>query len=380
MILRLLSLLALTCGCLSAASAQDSLNFPVLGETIRHAPELDALLAKDTPLHVISSGFDWTEGPVWVREKDGPGYLLFSDIPPNSVYKWVEGQGAKLFLKPSGFTGPGDYGAEPGSNGLLINSQGLLISCEHGDRRLSVLTKDGGKRTLVDNYEGKRLNSPNDVVQHSNGDLLFTDPPYGLPNRWEDPRRELDFCGVYRLTPQGQLTLLTKEMTRPPGPTALLSHPTRRRCMLHNPIPMPRSGRRFPSTPMVRLARAASFTTRRSTSRMAGQVCQMDWPLIRRESFLARARAACISSRQQASYLGASAPENALQIARSVELTAPSFTLPPIPMCVASRPRPKGLASDQAMLRDYGASCSDPGPNSIAVAFGRLVRSRLTAS
>ncbi|MCA9089749.1 MAG: SMP-30/gluconolactonase/LRE family protein [Planctomycetaceae bacterium] len=217
MMLRLLSLLALTCGCLSVASAQDTLNFPVLGETIRHAPELDAVLAKDAPLQVISSGYVWTEGPVWVREKDGPGYLLFSDIPPNSVFKWVEGTGAELFLKPSGFTGPGDYGAEPGSNGLLIDAKGQLVSCEHGDRRLSVLTKDGGKRTLVDNYEGKRLNSPNDVVQHSCGDLLFTDPPYGLPNRWDDPRRELDFCGVYRLTPQGQLTLLTREMTRPNG-------------------------------------------------------------------------------------------------------------------------------------------------------------------
>ncbi|MCA9081632.1 MAG: SMP-30/gluconolactonase/LRE family protein, partial [Planctomycetaceae bacterium] len=106
---------------------------------------------------------------------------------------------------------------EPGCNGLLLDAQGQLVSCEHGDRRISVLTKDGGKRTLVDNYQGKRLNSPNDAVFKSNGDLYFTDPPYGLPNRWEDPRRELDFCGVYRLSANGELTLLTTEMTRPNG-------------------------------------------------------------------------------------------------------------------------------------------------------------------
>jgi gluconolactonase len=106
---------------------------------------------------------------------------------------------------------------EPGSNGLLLDPQGRLVSCEHGDRRISVLTENGGKRTLVDNYQGKRLNSPNDAVYKSNGDLYFTDPPYGLPNRWDDPRRELEFCGVYRLAKDGRLTLLTTEMTRPNG-------------------------------------------------------------------------------------------------------------------------------------------------------------------
>lgn len=199
------------------ASAQDTLNFPVLGERIELDPALDALIADDAKLEVISSGYDWTEGPVWVNEEDGPGYLLFSDIPPNSVFKWVEGEGASLFMKPSGYTGVADYGGEPGSNGLLLDAEGRLVMCEHGDRRLSVVTKEGGKRTLVDNYMGKRLNSPNDAVFKSNGDLYFTDPPYGLPNRYEDPRRELDFCGVYRLAKDGTLTLLTKEMTRPNG-------------------------------------------------------------------------------------------------------------------------------------------------------------------
>ncbi|MDA0814720.1 MAG: SMP-30/gluconolactonase/LRE family protein, partial [Verrucomicrobia bacterium] len=119
--------------------------------------------------------------------------------------------------EPSGYTGAGSYGGEPGCNGLLLDAKGQLVSCEHGDRRISVLTKDGGKRTLVDNFEGKRLNSPNDATFKSNGDLYFTDPPYGLPEQWDDPRRELDFCGVYRLSTDGKVTLLTEEMTRPNG-------------------------------------------------------------------------------------------------------------------------------------------------------------------
>ncbi|MEZ6052156.1 MAG: SMP-30/gluconolactonase/LRE family protein [Planctomycetaceae bacterium] len=198
--------------------AQDTLNFPVLGEVLRFDSSFDELISKDAELNVVASGFEWTEGPVWIPASGGePGYLLFSDIPRNSVFKWVEGQGASLYLKPSGYTGVADYGSEPGCNGLILDSKGQLVSCEHGDRRISVLTTGGGKRTLVDNYRGKRLNSPNDAVFHSNGDLYFTDPPYGLPNRYDDPRRELDFCGVYRLSSDGELTLLTDEMTRPNG-------------------------------------------------------------------------------------------------------------------------------------------------------------------
>ena len=200
-------------------SAQDTTNLPTIGEIIKLDPALDDLIEPGTKIEVLASGFDWTEGPVWIAEKKHPygGYLLFSDIPRNMVVRWDEGKGTKTFLKPSGYTGPGKYGNEPGCNGLLLDSQGRLVSCEHGDRRLSVLTKKGGKRTLVDNYKGKRLNSPNDAGYHPNGDLYFTDPPYGLPNRYDDPRRELDFCGVYRLSKDGELTLLTKEMTRPNG-------------------------------------------------------------------------------------------------------------------------------------------------------------------
>lgn len=197
--------------------AQDTLNFPTLGERIEHDSALEKLIAKDAQLEVLASGYAWTEGPVWVNGKGHSGYLLFSDIPNNSIFKWVEGEGPSLYMKPSGYTGVSDYGGEPGSNGLLLDAKGQLVMCEHGDRRMSVVTHHGGKRTLVDHYQGKRLNSPNDAVYHSNGDLYFTDPPYGLPNGWDDPRRELDFCGVFRLSEKGELTLLTKEMTRPNG-------------------------------------------------------------------------------------------------------------------------------------------------------------------
>ena len=195
-------------------TAQDTKNFPALGQIIRHDPRLDTLIPPGSRLDVLASGFDWSEGPVWLPKEKA---LLFSDIPRNSVMIWREGVGVSLWLKPSGFTGPGDYGKEPGSNGLALDPRGRVVFCEHGDRRVSVLTENGGKRTLVDNYDGKRLNSPNDAVYKSNGDLYFTDPPYGLPQNWDDPRRELDFCGVYRLSANGKLTLLTKDMSRPNG-------------------------------------------------------------------------------------------------------------------------------------------------------------------
>jgi len=200
--------------CWAAASSVCGAPPGTLGEIERLDAAFDQLVAPAAKIEVLGQGFTWTEGPVWIR--DG-GYLLFSDIPRNSVFKWKAGEGVSLFLNPAGYTGNTFYGREPGSNGLLVDSQGRLVLCEHGDRRIAVLTKEGGKQTLVDSYQGKRLNSPNDAVYKSNGDLYFTDPPYGLPKGFDDPRRELDFCGVYRLTPKGEVTLLTSAMSRPNG-------------------------------------------------------------------------------------------------------------------------------------------------------------------
>jgi gluconolactonase len=181
-------------------------------------PAFDKLVPKDAVLEKIADGFAWSEGPVWVKTGK---FLLFSDIPNNTVFKWKDGK-VTPFMKPSGYTrgrNPNvpDRSGEPGSNGLILDPDGLLVLCEHGDRRVSRVEKDGTKKTLADRYEGKRLNSPNDGVYHSNGDLYFTDPPYGLEKNWDDPARELDFCGVYRVSKSGKLTLLTKEMSRPNG-------------------------------------------------------------------------------------------------------------------------------------------------------------------
>ncbi|HEV8488010.1 MAG TPA: SMP-30/gluconolactonase/LRE family protein [Blastocatellia bacterium] len=182
---------------------------------VRLDPRFDKLVPPDAVVEKLADGFSWVEGPVWDRKS---GYLLFSDIPSNSIIKWQEGAGTSLFLKPSGYSGSAPFeGREPGSNGLTFDSSGRLVLCQHGDRRIARIEANGSTTTLVDRYEGKRLNSPNDLVFKSNGDLFFTDPPYGLPKTFEDPRRELDFCGVYRLTPAGKLSLLTAGIKAPNG-------------------------------------------------------------------------------------------------------------------------------------------------------------------
>jgi len=200
-------------------SAQNTTNFAQIGHVDRFDDALDALIDRDAVIEVLCGGFDWAEGPVWVPEPENKfgGYVLFSDIPPNAVMKWQEGTGVSLFMKPAGYTGVADYGREPGSNGLALDALGRLVSCEHGDRRISLLTHGGGKVTLADRWQGKRFNSPNDLAIHSNGDIYFTDPIYGLPQRENDPLREIDFCGVYRWQPDGTVTVQAKDISRPNG-------------------------------------------------------------------------------------------------------------------------------------------------------------------
>jgi gluconolactonase len=178
-------------------------------------PRFDSLVCADAKLEVLADGFSWLEGPVWHRKGK---YLLFSDIPANAIYRWDEECGVRLFLRPSGYTGREPFpGKEPGSNGLTLDAQGRLVLCEHGDRRITRLEPHGVKTTLVDRYHGRRLNSPNDLVFHSNGDLYFTDPPFGLPETFTDPTRELPFNGVYCLRQSGDLKLLLSERGAPNG-------------------------------------------------------------------------------------------------------------------------------------------------------------------
>lgn len=199
---------------MAAISAQT--NYPTLGKVVRIDPSLDKLISSDARIEVLSSGYQWTEGPVWV--KNG-GYLLFSDVPANTIYRWKEGdKSASPYLKPSGYTGMGRYSNEPGSNGLIINQKGELVACEHGDRRISAMPlKVGGKFSLADNFQEKRFNSPNDIVQHSSGSYYFTDPPYGLDKHENDPTRESDIFGVYRIGTDGKVSIATAELQRPNG-------------------------------------------------------------------------------------------------------------------------------------------------------------------
>jgi gluconolactonase len=194
-----------------ATAAEDK----TLGTIEKLDPALDPLLADGAKIELLAEKkFEWSEGPVWDRANKR---LLFSDIPRNMIWEWSQAGGLKEFLKPSGYTGSAPFtGKEPGCNGLAFNKAGELVLCQHGDRRVSKWV--GGKFvTLVDKFEGKRLNSPNDLAIKSNGDIYFTDPPYGLPKLMDDPAKELKFQGVYRLTEKGELTLLTKEVTRPNG-------------------------------------------------------------------------------------------------------------------------------------------------------------------
>jgi gluconolactonase len=184
---------------------------------VRLDPRFDKLMPKDAVVETIARGFIWTEGTAWNKEGK---FLVFSDIPHNVVHKWKDGK-VSVFVKPSGYTGKmprgGKPGDEPGSNGLRFDAEGRLCLCEHGDRRVTRIEKDGSKTVLADQYMGKKFNSPNDLVFKSNGDLYFTDPPYGLPKGADDPTREMDYCGVFLRKKDGKLILLTKDISRPNG-------------------------------------------------------------------------------------------------------------------------------------------------------------------
>lgn len=202
----------------AAASGGDNDNSPATGALERLDARFDTIMPQDAVLEKLTNGFLWAEGPVWMKPSSGKGYLLFSDIPNNSVLKWKDGEALQCFLKPSGYTGEKSRGGLMGANGLTTDAAGRLVLFQHGDRRIVRQEPDGRWTTLADRYEGKRFNSPNDGVFKSNGDLYFTDPIYGLLKGRDDPERGMDYCGVYRLSASdGSLTLLTKTLTLPNG-------------------------------------------------------------------------------------------------------------------------------------------------------------------
>ena len=190
-----------------------------VGHIERLDPALDELVSPDAKMEVIGEGYAWCEGPAWVRDGN---FLVFSDIPHNAIMRWDAKSGAKLYLKPAGYTGDDPRGGESGSNGLTTDRKGRLLLCQHGDRRIARLDSplDNPQPkfvTLADRYEGKRLNSPNDAVVDSHGGIYFTDPPYGLVEGMKDSKKELPFQGIYRISPEGKLQLLTSDLERPNG-------------------------------------------------------------------------------------------------------------------------------------------------------------------
>jgi gluconolactonase len=187
-------------------------------EIIKKDPALDAILPANAKLEKIATGFVFTEGPVWVPAVDGvPGYLLFSDPNANTIYRWSQDGQVSVYKTKSGYTGldVGEYN-QPGSNGLTLDKAGRVTINEHGNRRVTRLETTGFLTVLADRYEGKRLNSPNDLVYRSDGALFFTDPPFGLPKFYEDPRKELPYSGVFCLR-DGKLRLISTDEKGPNG-------------------------------------------------------------------------------------------------------------------------------------------------------------------
>lgn len=205
---------------------------PVETKITRLDPALDDIISPGTQAEKLADGFSFTEGPIWVptlpADSDKTyggggkgGYLLFSDPNKNVIHRYNPATGdVSIFRTKSGYTGVnganiGEY-HQPGSNGLTLDSQGRLTICEHGNRRVTRLEPNGSLTILADSFEGKRLNSPNDLVYRSDGTLYFTDPPFGLPKVFDDPRKELPHSGIYCLI-NNSLKLVSSELKAPNG-------------------------------------------------------------------------------------------------------------------------------------------------------------------
>ena len=186
--------------------------YPFKGKIEPLDPAFDRLVAPGTQIEILSEGFLWAEGPVWIN-----GGVIFSDVLGNTAYRWTpETNRADVFLRPSGLLTPALGFKAPGSNGLSHDSRGRLLLCQQGERRLARY-ENGTFTVLADRFEGKRFNSPNDLVVRRNGEIYFTDPPYAFDDRDQSPLREIPFQGVYRLDIDGKVSLLTKEINWPNG-------------------------------------------------------------------------------------------------------------------------------------------------------------------
>ena len=193
-----------------------SSKFATVGSVERLDSALNSFFSSDAEIEVLASGFEWAEGPLWLKKEDA---LIFTDVPTNKIWKWTEKDSLSLYLEPSGYLGDRKDKREPGANGLALSDAGDLILCQHGERQIGKMLAplDAPKaefQALATSFEDKRLNIPNDLVFNSKGQLFFTDPPYGM-DPWDE--KELDIQGVYRLDPEGKVSLLVDSLSRPNG-------------------------------------------------------------------------------------------------------------------------------------------------------------------
>ena len=212
-------LCALGCSRPDSVDTEVSSAEAVLAAFERLDPAFDQVVPPTAIIQRLAEDHEWAEGPVWVPQLNA---LLYSDVPRNAIYSWTEGEGALVWLRPSGYTGTEDRGGELGSNGLALDPQGQLLIAQHGDRRIARLQATWADptpsfETVADTYRGERFNSPNDLAVRTTGHIYFTDPPYGLELRWDDPSRERDVAGVYGLLGSPEPTLLVDDLTRPNG-------------------------------------------------------------------------------------------------------------------------------------------------------------------
>ncbi len=218
--MRLFALTALASGVLFACSTPTPTpSIETIGSIDRVMPELDAIVAPGAQIEVLARGYVWPEGPVWVEDEQA---LYFNDVPENKMYRWTAETGANLFLTPSGGATPemAEMMREPGANGIIewSGAPGKLLLADHGARGLSVLDPVSKSRdTIVSTHDGKSLNSPNDIVERSDGALFFTDPPYGLKNLNEAAEKELSYNGVYRLDAGQPAALIIDDLSFPNG-------------------------------------------------------------------------------------------------------------------------------------------------------------------
>src|SRR5690606_3621654 len=216
----------------------ENTEFHSIGTIERLDPELDNYISASAQIEIIAKGYKWSEGPLWI---DTLKTLIWSDVPANTVYQWKEGEEAKVYIKPSGYTGQTpSQNKEPASNGLLLSSQGKLVFCQYGGSKVSFIdayirSRYPKSTTITESYQAKKFNSPNDAVYDDEGNLYFTDPPYGLKTQdVQSPEKELKFNGVFKVSSQGEVTVLVDSLTRPNG---IAFNPEFTKCYVANSDP-----------------------------------------------------------------------------------------------------------------------------------------------